>query len=163
MPYNISNVVTYPQAKQQCVGQPFTSPYKDQIGNPCSYMAPCKQPCGSAYYLHDLETIPFGNRSIHPTSGQAVPELVQESYTSLQLRDGAYRFFPDFQKTRFREEDLEFNPTWRFNNLDYLPWEFQRPHGGQMPYSDRLVDSRQIHRDLSVIKGREPFLFKRFA
>ena len=146
-----------------CATQISGEMYKNQIGNPCSYMAPCKIPCGSAYYIHDLETIPFANRQIQPTSGQAVPELVGESYTSLKMREGAMRYFPSFERTRHREEDLEFFPSFWFNNTPWLPWEYQQNNGAQMDFDERLIDTRQVHRDLSVIKGRQPFLFKRYA
>lgn len=145
-----------------CMNQISGEMYKNQINNPCSFTAPCKVPCGSAYYIHDLETIPFLNRQIQPTSGQAVPELVGESYVSLKMREGAYRQFPNYTKTRHRESDLEYNPLWRFNNSDYLPWRYQQPDY-QMNFDERLIDTRQVHRDLSVIKGRQPFLFKRYA
>ncbi len=145
-----------------CVTQVSNEMYKNQIGNPCNYMTPCKIPCGSAYYLHDLETIPFGNRQIQPTSGQAVPELVGESYTSLQMRNGAMSYFPFFERTRYREEDLEYRPLGRFAEGDYLAWQYQQPDY-QMNFNERLIDTRQVHRDLSVIKGRQPFLYKGYA
>lgn len=145
-----------------CATQISEEMYKNQIGNPCSYMAPCKIPCGSAYYIHDLETIPFANRQIQPTSGQAVPELVGESYTSLQMRIGAYRQFPNYTKSRHREEDLEIRPLYRFAEGEYQSFQYQQPDF-QMNFDERLIDTRQVHRDLSVIKGRQPFLFKRYA
>lgn len=129
------------------------------IKDPCSYISPC---ANIPPYLVDLETIPYGNRYAHPTSGAVVPEFVNLSYTDLHMKEGAFRQQPDFTRTRFREEDLEFNPTWRFNNSDYLPWRYQQPDY-QMNFDERMIDTRQVHRDVATIKGRDAFLFKRYA
>jgi len=91
-----------------------------------------------------------------------VPEFVKQSYASLHEKEGALKYKPDFTRTRFREEDLEFNPTWWFNNVSYLPWRYQQPDF-QMNFDERLVDTRQVHRDVATIKGRDAFLFKRYA
>jgi len=135
-----------------------------ELKSSCNYAAPCGN---FPTYLVDLETLPYGGRAMQPTNGMWVDGngglgLTDDSYTSLKQREGGYRNHPDFTRTRFREEDLEFNPQWWFNNTSYLPWEYQQPDY-QMDFDERMIDTRQVHKDVSEVDSRSAFLFKRFA
>lgn len=91
-----------------------------------------------------LETIPYSNRVPVPTSGDATPEYVNQSYSTLTSTEFFLKQHPVIVRDRIRNYHEQFVPSWWFNNGSYLPFEYQQPGGYYPDTATWLRDTRAI-------------------